>query len=119
MRVELTARQKRFCVYYATDPECVGNATEAYMRVYGLPPESRRVASANASRLLTKANISTYANTLVERFLENINADREMAFVIAQRTDLRAKVAAYAALMKVRGRTGPPSSKEFTFRWEN
>lgn len=52
---KLTPKQKAFCDYYIE----TGNATEAYKRAYPTCIKDG-AARANASKLLTKANISKY-----------------------------------------------------------
>jgi len=53
--VKLTEKQKRFCDYYIE----TGNATESYLRA-GYKVKTDGAARANASRLLTKANVKNY-----------------------------------------------------------
>lgn len=52
---ELTENQKKFCEYYLE----LGNATEAYKKAYSTV-KKEGVAKANASRLLSNANVKTY-----------------------------------------------------------
>lgn len=53
--MKLTEKQKRFCDYYIE----TGNATESYLRA-GYKVKTDGAARANASRLLTNANIKKY-----------------------------------------------------------
>lgn len=53
--MKLTEKQKRFCDYYIE----TGNATESYLRA-GYKVKTDGAARANASRLLTKANVKNY-----------------------------------------------------------
>lgn len=59
--MKLTEKQKRFADYYIE----MGNATEAYLKA-GYSVKSNDVAKANASRLLTNANVSEYVANLME-----------------------------------------------------
>lgn len=54
---EITDNQKRFCDYYLES----GNGEDAYMKAY-TSCKKETTARANASRLLTKANIIAYLN---------------------------------------------------------
>lgn len=53
--MKLTAKQRKFCDEYIKS----GNATEAYFKA-GYQIKSNEAARANASRMLTKANIKEY-----------------------------------------------------------
>lgn len=53
--MKLTEKQKRFCDYYIE----TGNATESYLKA-GYKVKTDGAARANASRLLTNANIKSY-----------------------------------------------------------
>lgn len=112
----LTRRQELFCVLYAGNSEYFGNATKAYMQAYGC---SYDAAKSSAHDFLTNPYILKRIDDLLDKFLEEVNADREMAYVLAQRRDLRAKVMAYVATNKVRGRIDVLRGKgvEFTFSW--
>ena len=57
---KLTEKQKRFCEEYLLDL----NGTRAYMTAYNCKKES--TSKANASRLLTNANIQKYISELME-----------------------------------------------------
>lgn len=56
--MKLTAKQRKFCDEYIKS----GNATEAYFKA-GYQIKSNEAARANASRMLTKANIKEYIET--------------------------------------------------------
>lgn len=72
------------------------------------------------TRLLANVSIQNRTNFLLDRFLTDNFADREMAFVITQRDDLRSKVAAYQAVAKVKERIRGAGAitGEFSFEWE-
>jgi len=55
--VKLTPKQQRFCDYYIE----TGNATESYLKA-GYKVKTDGAARANASRLLTNANVKSYIN---------------------------------------------------------
>lgn len=60
--MKLTAKQRKFCDEYIKS----GNATEAYFKA-GYQIKSNEAARANASRMLTKANIKEYIETRLEQ----------------------------------------------------
>lgn len=64
---KLTPKQQAFADYYIE----LGNATEAYLKAY---PNVKKetTARANASRLLTNANVSAY----IERRMEELQSER-------------------------------------------
>ena len=49
-----TKNKQAIDFFLSDDPECHGNGTASWMRVYGT--KSNRVAQANWSRMLTNAN---------------------------------------------------------------
>ena len=59
---KLTTKQKKFCDEYIKS----GNATEAYFKA-GYQIKSNEAARANASRMLTKANIKEYIETRLKQ----------------------------------------------------
>lgn len=63
----LTDKQKRFCEEYVVDL----NAIRAYKLVY-TNCKSDRTASANASRLLTTANVAAYVRELKEQIAQEV-----------------------------------------------
>ena len=60
--MKLTAKQRKFCDEYIK----LGNATEAYFKA-GYQIKSNEAARANASRMLTKANIKEYIETRLKQ----------------------------------------------------
>lgn len=77
-------------------------------------------AAASSSRLLMDVKISLRCDWLLDQFLTDAKADREMAYVITQREDLMSKVAAYREVAKVKERIRGAGALqgEFTFAWE-
>lgn len=69
---KLTIKQQAFADYYIE----LGNATEAYLRAY---PNVKKetTARANASRLLTKANVSSYISERMEELKSERIADQQ------------------------------------------
>ena len=60
--MKLTAKQRKFCDEYIKS----GNATEAYFKA-GYQIKSNEAARANASRMLTKANVKEYIETRLKQ----------------------------------------------------
>ena len=60
--MKLTAKQRKFCDEYIKS----GNATEAYFKA-GYQIKSNEAARANASRMLTEANIKEYIETRLKQ----------------------------------------------------
>ena len=60
--MKLTAKRRKFCDEYIKS----GNATEAYFKA-GYQIKSNEAARANASRMLTKANIKEYIETRLKQ----------------------------------------------------
>lgn len=60
--MKLTVKQRKFCDEYIKS----GNATEAYFKA-GYQIKSNEAARANASRMLTKANIKEYIETRLKQ----------------------------------------------------
>ena len=77
-------------------------------------------ARSYGAQLLANISVANRTNYLLDRYLSDDYADREMAFVISQRDDLMAKVAAYreGAKVKERVRGANALSGEFTFTWD-
>ena len=72
--MKLTTKQRKFCDEYIKS----GNATEAYFKA-GYQIKSNEAARANASRMLTKANIKEYIETRLKRLeSEKIAGAREV-----------------------------------------
>lgn len=64
----------------------------------------RKVAQVEATRLLSKVVISARIDKLLNSLFSDDFADNEMAYVIGQRFDLNAKVAAYKEYNKLKQR---------------
>jgi len=110
-------RWELFCRYYSGNPESIGNATKAYMLAYNLPQNTYGTANKNAYRLMVNEGILRRIEELQEVYMKKV--DFELAFVIGQRKNLAAKVAAlkefYRKSPRVNG--GIKKSQEVTFRW--
>ena len=64
----------------------------------------KNVVDQLAWRLLSKVKIIVRCNELLDKLISNKVADRELAFTMAQRDNLHAKVSAISEYNKVSGR---------------
>lgn len=88
---KVNVKQDLFCRIYANDPECMGNATYAYMKAYGT--ESKLTAKANAGLLIKKPEITARINEYLQlEGFNNENVDKQLLYVINQHRDLSTKV---------------------------
>lgn len=100
----LNPKQELFCQLYSTDMEFFGHGTNSYMQAYGLTREQENTARTNASLLLTNPNILARVRELMDLFMSDEVADKELAFVVLQRADLNAKVSALREYNKLKAR---------------
>ena len=91
----LNPKHRKFCELYASDEEFFGNGTQSYIEVY----KPKKVgnwynsARADASRLLTSANILGYVNQILEmRGLNDTFVDKQLEFLITQHADFKSKL---------------------------
>jgi hypothetical protein len=87
----LNMRQDLFCKIYATDPECMGSGTYAYMKAYGI--KSYDVAKASATQMIAKPHIMARINEYIDTDgFNDMNVDKQLGYVVNQHKDLHAKV---------------------------
>jgi len=91
----LNPKHRKFCELYASDEEFFGNGVQSYIEVY----KPKKVgnwynsARADASRLLTSANILGYVNQILEmRGLNDTFVDKQLEFLITQHADFKSKL---------------------------
>lgn len=90
---DLTEQQELFCEFYAQDEELFANGVKCYMKAY--PDSDYNTAKANASRLLTNANILARINELLEVGpLNDAFVDKQLAMLITQNVDWSVKMQA-------------------------
>lgn len=104
----LNPQQEKFCKLYATDKEFFGNGVQAYAEAYAIDLRVRgayQSARADASRLLTNANILERINKLLdEGGLNDSFVDKQLLFVINQNADFSSKMAAIREYNKLKQR---------------
>jgi hypothetical protein len=110
---ELEVLQEEFCQLYTShDSEVFGNGTRCYMQVYGpsyfkkfKKQLNHKTAAVMASQALTRVNIFTRINELLEAGgLNDQNVDKQLLFVINQHGDLQSKVRSIAEYNKLKKR---------------
>lgn len=93
----LTDKQKLFCELYVSK-DFFGNGFQSYVEAYNVNLEvkgSSLTARSAASRLLTKDNILKYLQDLLDDAgLNDIFVDKQLLFLITQKADFKANVAA-------------------------
>ena len=108
----LTLKQERFCQIYATDASFFGNATRAYAIAYNKDlsiPGMYSVVARSAADNLKKPHIFHRINQLLEDIgFTDTEVDKQLAFVIAQHTDLKAKLSAIKEYNNLKKRTTAP-----------
>lgn len=90
------------------------------VKVKALEAAIRRIlktCAVEAAGLLIKPSITQRCDHLLSSYISNEFADRELAYVIAQREDLTAKVAAIKEQNRVKSRVATKLEGEFVFEW--
>jgi len=103
-KTKLNPKQELFCKLYASDEELFGNGVYSYLKAYDLPPSKYKAASVSAGRLLVNDRILDRINEILDIKLNNETVDKELAFVILQKRDFAAKVAAIREYNRVKKR---------------
>lgn len=99
----LTARQEQFCLEFAKS----GNATEAYLKVYGSKNDA--IAAASSSKLLrnskVRARLKELADEIKHEKIADITECQELLTAIARDTTNAAadRIKAIQTLMKAQG----------------
>lgn len=93
--IELTLKQRLFCEYYVSE-EYFGNAVQAYIKAYQ-PDQTKanwyKTAKACASENLSKPNLCSYINSLLEQEgLNDLFVDKQLLFLMSQHSDLGVKL---------------------------
>ncbi len=86
----LNAKQIEFCNLFISQ-DYLGHGTESYAEAYGCDLTDVRqynTAKSQASKLLTKPNILEYLNKLIDVRLNDQFVDKQLGFLIAQKSDL-------------------------------
>ncbi len=98
----LNLKQEQFCKYYMEEK---WNATQAYIRAYSI--KNKWTAKANASRMLTNANVlNKIWELLNESWLNDFVVDMELLNMIKQDDNLNIKLRWISEYNKLRRRYG-------------
>ena len=107
INAKLNPKQELFCKLYASDKEFFGNGVQAYIEAYK-PDKTKKnwyqTARSVASELLTNPNILSRIVEILDFTVNNQVVDRELGFLILQRNDYSAKVAAIREYNKLKQR---------------
>jgi hypothetical protein len=108
LKHKLNPKQELFCQLYASGREFFGNGVESYIEAFGVDKSKSnwyKTAKAGASRLLTNVNLLARIDDLLDIYVNDQVADKELGFVILQKVDLSSKVAAIREYNKLKKRT--------------
>lgn len=105
---ELNLKQKLFCeTYTSSDKELFGNGVQSYIEVYEpdrTKPNWYDIACQSAYQILSNIKVINYINRLLEEGgFNDVNVDKQHAFLIAQHANFPVKMSAikeYNALKK-------------------
>lgn len=102
---KLTLKEERFAQLYVSK-EFFANGTHAYAEAFGVDLSTNyNSAKVRASQLLTKANICTRIDELLDDAGLNDNfVDKQLLFLIQQHSDFNPKLGAIREYNKVKGR---------------
>ncbi|MEX0686799.1 MAG: terminase small subunit [Balneolales bacterium] len=110
-------KQEKFCQLYVSE-EFFGNGVQSYIQAYDIEidkPGAYNTARANASRLLTNANIKQRINDLIEEAgLNDAFVDKQLLFLLTQHTDFKSKLGAIKEYNRVKGRTSEAYKEPFS-----
>lgn len=88
----LTVEQKKFCERYVT-AEFFCNWTESYLKTYSMDRSKYKIASTNASKLLSQVKIMAYIDSLIEfAGLNDQFVDKQLMKLLTQDWDKKTKL---------------------------
>lgn len=105
--IELTHKQKAFCELYVSK-EFFANGVQSYIEAYSV--DTSKMGSYNSARAaacenLTKLNILTYINHLLDlNGLNDTFIDKQLTFLITQNADFGSKLGAIREYNKLKQR---------------
>lgn len=106
--LKLNAKQTFFAELYILDKSLMGNGVQCYVEAYDFDTTKKgwyKTCKANASRLLTNANLLKYMDKLLE--FEGFNdqfVDKQLLFLITQNAELGTKAVAIKHYNDLRAR---------------
>jgi len=105
----LNQEQEAFCqLYINSDREFFGNWVQCYIEVYQ-PDKTQKgwykAVCASSSRLLSNAKVIKRINELLEEWwLNDVNVDKQLSFLVSQYTDFGNKLWAIKEYNRLRSR---------------
>lgn len=120
--IELTERQKLFCILYTTDKACFGNAAASYAEAYGLNDSQRKKMGRQCGyKLLTNTYVKDFTDKFLKLGFTDDAVDNELAKIIHQNKQLQPKIQAISEYNKLRSRIKDdvPLTQNFFFLNEN
>jgi phage terminase small subunit len=104
---KLNPKQELFCKIFASEQEFFGNGVQSYAKAYGTDLTTKggyATAKVNSHKLLTNANILAFIDKIMDIYVNDQVVDKELAFVVLQKSDFGAKVAAIREYNKLKQR---------------
>ena len=105
-------KKEEFCQLFTCDREFAGNGVQSYIESHDIILTGQRsynVARNAASRLLTNANINARISFLIDAELNELQLDKQLAFLVAQNSDLKVKLGAIRHADDLKNRIKKPS----------
>lgn len=113
-KFRLLPKQIKFCKMYASSEEFFGNGVQSYIKAYNPKRVGNwyNTARVVACELLTKPNILTYINNLLElRGLNDSFVDKQLEFLITQHADFKSKLGSIHEYNQLKKRTEGEGNK--------
>lgn len=112
-------QQEFFCELFATHQDFFGNAVDAYIEAFDIDTtkKNHRInAQSAANRLLRNSIVLARINWFLETRLglNDVEVDKQLAFLIAQSADMRVKMAAIKEYNALKGRVKQKLELSFT-----
>ena len=108
---KLTAKQEKFCQIYARNKDCFGNGVQSFYKAFPKNKIKYNSVKTEAYRMLTNPLLVERIRELIDIYISDEVADKELGTVILQYANLPSKVAAIREYNKVKGRLAPTQIK--------
>ena len=121
INLEPSGKEKKFCHYFAV-PEINGKKNPyfgkpeiAFQEATGL--DDLKACKKEANELLKEEYILRYLKKIIKvQELNDLNVDKELAFLVGQYADLPTKLGAIREYNKLKGRVAEKAEMEHTFK---
>lgn len=121
----LNKEQEAFCqLFTMSDKELFGNGVQCYLEVYNIDKSEKnryKTACSAASRLLNNVKVIDRINQLLEEWwLNDVNVDKQLSFIITQYGDLSSKLSAIKEYNRLKARVieKPPVALTYDLSWK-